>query len=1704
MTGYTKTKTFTTGETINAGDFTTEFNNVSVAFDESTGHTHNGDADSGAYVPLISSADTFTKITTTEATNQLNFYTNVSGAAALQLSFKDGVIEPNADSDVDIGTTAKRFKDLYIDSATVTGTVTADKVKLGNNEFIELGNNSELKLHFNGTDSYIAETGSGNLRIAADDFRVQNGNATITLIQANDGGSTALHWGGGTNTGVKLETKQSGVDVSGDLDVTGTMSATNATIAGTASFEDQIIILGATAQDGAQPTLTLRSNENASSDNQLGEITFQGHNNQQVDQTYAYMRAESPVITDNQEEGKLKFFVRKTGNAYANSLSVDSSGIDVTGTVTADGVKLGDNDKLQFGNVTTPDLEIYHTGSHSIIEDLGTGNLVIRGASIELKNASNKSKIFIQNGADGAVKISHGDDEADTLITTATGINVTGTVAASDGLTADYIDLTGGESTTTTGTIACKMIVLNDSSTDQSDGSTIFTEANSVDSNDSSLIIQQSDDAADYIKLRLGSGGAGTLVDVLTASTTGIDVIGTVDCDGLKMDDGEYARFGNSGDLQIFHSGVHSYIQDQGTGILSIQTNGDSITFADSANTRNMAKFSVGGTASLSWAGTDQAGVKLATTATGIDVTGTLSATNATIAGTASFEDTITITASTAQAASQPRFILRSNETSPANNNLLGEVVFQGHDSINIDTTYAYIRAYSDVVTNNAEEGSLKVFVKDGALNDNPLTINKGGIYVKSTVKGLNFQHDNDNVTDQSWSSFARNGISNVLYVQQGVTDKAIASFRKGSTQAGQGTEVLGVSQNGINVTGNVGLSGAITWALPNATNGAASTDSPKIEAVTYGATNSTTALDFVITDDANQDRFRFRGSYFNTTDVNDDGVFNDNLGYHSMMELYSTDSNSLTSAVLDVAGTVEANAFSGTGAVAITDFIDDDSFDTATATTVPTAESVKAYVNAQTAAASAGDITSIVAGDGLTGGATSGVATVTVVGGVGIVANADEVVLDLSELTASEDNAHGDFFAVVDSSNLQKKLTKANIALSGMNNDSGWTTSTGTVTEVTVGTGLDVSNGTTAPALSLDFTEFSDMTADVAGSTEVILNNAGTESRKAISEIKLSTFNNDLTFDNTDTTYTAGTGLTLSASYEFSVNVAQTQITSVGTLSALNVTGDLTLNGSYPTGTQNTFVGEAARSALTETAIQNVGVGSSALGSLTTGDDNSAIGNSALASVTTGSDSVAIGRAAGFSSTTGSANIAIGKASLYTGVSASSNTAIGNSALYALTAGNYNVAIGENAGRRLTAGASNTYIGKGAGYNADEQAFAVAIGKDAGVGAAPDGATVNFTGGDNNVAIGNATLFSQTTGFDNIAIGKESLKDSTTAYYCTAVGTNALTSVTTGTVNTAVGHRAGEFVTTSTASTAIGMYACRKVSTGNYNTGIGWRALSGDAGLNNFLTGNNNVAIGSSALTKLHGASISNIAIGTNAGLNLTEGNGNLLIGNSAGASLTEASNQTIIGQFNGNASGLDLGANTTARLVLSTGVTPVVVATNANFDIMVGAALKAWSTTTGGVRFTGNGGTSTMNWSRPSTATGNVNAARYYHNGAQIGGVVTTTTGTSYNTSSDYRLKENVAPLTDSIDRLKALKPCTFNFLTEPSRNEEGFIAHEVQEVVPQAVDGIKDAVDADGNIEVQSLSKTSLIPLLTSALQEAIEKIEQLEERISALEV
>ena len=129
--------------------------------------------------------------------------------------------------------------------------------------------------------------------------------------------------------------------------------------------------------------------------------------------------------------------------------------------------------------------------------------------------------------------------------------------------------------------------------------------------------------------------------------------------------------------------------------------------------------------------------------------------------------------------------------------------------------------------------------------------------------------------------------------------------------------------------------------------------------------------------------------------------------------------------------------------------------------------------------------------------------------------------------------------------------------------------------------------------------------------------------------------------------------------------------------------------------------------------------------------------------------------------------------------------------------------------------------------------------------------------------------------------------------------------------------------------------------------------------------------------------------------------------------------------------------------------------------------------------------------------------NAADFQNSsGTGVGGIGVTSSSTQFSTSSDYRLKENITEITDGITRVKQLNPSRFNFIADPDIIVDGFIAHEVQGIVPEAISGEKDAVNEDGSIRPQGIDQSKLVPLLTAALQEAITLIESQQSQIDAL--
>ena len=128
--------------------------------------------------------------------------------------------------------------------------------------------------------------------------------------------------------------------------------------------------------------------------------------------------------------------------------------------------------------------------------------------------------------------------------------------------------------------------------------------------------------------------------------------------------------------------------------------------------------------------------------------------------------------------------------------------------------------------------------------------------------------------------------------------------------------------------------------------------------------------------------------------------------------------------------------------------------------------------------------------------------------------------------------------------------------------------------------------------------------------------------------------------------------------------------------------------------------------------------------------------------------------------------------------------------------------------------------------------------------------------------------------------------------------------------------------------------------------------------------------------------------------------------------------------------------------------------------------------------------------------TGTGAAGMIYFYNANGNVGYIITDGSSTSYSTSSDYRLKENVNYTFDATTRLKQLKPARFNFKADTDTTVDGFLAHEVSSIVPEAVTGEKDAVNEDGTIKPQAIDQGKLVPLLVKTIQE-------LEARITALE-
>jgi hypothetical protein len=214
-----------------------------------------------------------------------------------------------------------------------------------------------------------------------------------------------------------------------------------------------------------------------------------------------------------------------------------------------------------------------------------------------------------------------------------------------------------------------------------------------------------------------------------------------------------------------------------------------------------------------------------------------------------------------------------------------------------------------------------------------------------------------------------------------------------------------------------------------------------------------------------------------------------------------------------------------------------------------------------------------------------------------------------------------------------------------------------------------------------------------------------------------------------------------------------------------------------------------------------------------------------------------------------------------------------------------------------------------------------------------------------------------------------------------------------------------------------------------------------------------------------------------------------------------------TGIHQVSGNANTLSIVTNGTERVRVKSDGEVLIGSTTDQGAFKLQVTDSAWidnlylSTTTnwGRLAINHNGATTfAAGWNNTDTGSTGQTTLNILRNGTSVGSITTTNAATAFNTSSDYRLKDDVQAMDGATARLASLRPVTWQWRV--GGVGEGFLAHELANAVPLAVTGEKDAVGGDGKPIWQSVDLSKLVPLLVAALQESNARIAALEERLS----
>jgi hypothetical protein len=464
------------------------------------------------------------------------------------------------------------------------------------------------------------------------------------------------------------------------------------------------------------------------------------------------------------------------------------------------------------------------------------------------------------------------------------------------------------------------------------------------------------------------------------------------------------------------------------------------------------------------------------------------------------------------------------------------------------------------------------------------------------------------------------------------------------------------------------------------------------------------------------------------------------------------------------------------------------------------------------------------------------------------------------------------------------------------------------------------------------------------------------------------------------------------------------------------------------------------------------------------------AVGASALAANSSGGNNVAIGYQAGLANSTGGQSTLIGSQAGLAGTDLDYVTAVGYQALSSITSGDFNTALGAQALKSNTSGASQTAVGYQAGYSVTGTTNSFF----------GDRAGQNLTTGTNNTGIGAYTINGTSgSGTYNVAVGQGAMNANTSGGLNVSVGSQALQANTTASSNTAVGYQAGYTATTNSYNVFLGYQAGY---TSNYN-GNGF-----------------------------------NTCVGVQTGYSLTTGTGNTFIGGANSASgyfVTSGSNNTILGGYNGNAGGLDI-RTASNYIVLSDGAGNPRLYSDASGRIRIGGVsggndiFRALQTTANSVatfensNATPTGASVYFSGASPNNTTqdflncGDTTNAKLY---IYSNGTVTNRTGT-YNSFSDIKLKQDIVDAGSQWEDIKSVRVRKFRLKDDVLANPESkpLIGVIAQELELTSAGLVEDCIEREGQT-TKAVKYSILYMKSVKALQEAMERIEQLEARLDA---